>query len=61
MNKMEYYVAIKMNKELTHAITGVNLETLCEVKKTRHAKGHIYYFFYRKCPESANSERQEVD
>lgn len=37
------------------------MKTLCEVKKTRHTKGHIsYYFFYRKCPESANSERQEL-
>lgn len=38
---MEYYSAIKNSKVFIHAITCVNLKTLCVVKEIRHKRLHL--------------------
>jgi len=45
----EYYLAIKRNGILIHAITWMNLENI-KSRKSR-TKDHVLYFIYMKCPE----------
>ena len=49
MHTMEYYLAIKRNDVLSHAITWMNLENSKLGERSQSQR--ITYYIYRKCPE----------
>ena len=46
---MEYYLAIKRNKVLTHATTEMNVETI--LNERSHKQKTTYCLIDMKCPE----------
>ena len=60
---MEYYLSIKKNEILTHAMTWMNSENIipCLNKKGQITKHHILFDpIYMKCPEQKNLYRWKV-
>jgi hypothetical protein len=52
---MEYYLTIKRNEILIHAIKWTDLEKHYAKWKKPETKGYLLYdFIYMKCPEQAN-------
>ena len=44
IHTMEYYSALKRNKELIYATKCMNLKTLCYMKEERHKRPHTVLF-----------------